>query len=28
VTFMENTAMWHYRAPNEIELINALAELD
>jgi transketolase len=28
VTFMENTAMWHYRAPNETELINALAELD
>lgn len=28
VTFMENTAMWHYRAPSETELINALAELD
>ena len=27
VSFMENTPMWHYRAPSEIELINALAEL-
>ena len=28
VSFMENTAMWHYRAPSETELINALAELN
>jgi len=27
VSFMENTAMWHYRAPNEAELKNGLAEL-
>jgi transketolase len=28
VSFMENTPMWHYRAPSEAELINALAELN
>lgn len=28
VSFMEHTAMWHYRAPSEIELIDALAELN
>jgi transketolase len=28
VSFMEDTAMWHYRAPSEIELIDALAELN
>jgi len=28
VSFMENTSMWHYRAPSEAELINALAELN
>ena len=28
VSFMENTPMWHYRAPSDSELINALAELN
>jgi transketolase len=28
VSFMENTPMWHYRAPSEAELKNGLAELD
>ena len=28
VSFMENTPMWHYRAPSEAELINALVELN
>jgi transketolase len=28
VSFMENTPMWHYRAPNEAELKNGLAELN
>ena len=28
VSFMENTPMWHYRAPSEAELKNALAELN
>jgi transketolase len=28
VSFMENTPMWHYRAPSEIELTNALRELE
>lgn len=28
VSFMENTPMWHYRAPSDAELINALAELN
>jgi len=28
VSFMENTSMWHYRAPSEKELIEALKELE
>ena len=28
VSFMENTPMWHYRAPSDSELKNALAELN
>jgi len=28
VSFMENTPMWHYRAPSEAELKNGLAELN
>ena len=28
VSFMENTPMWHYRAPSDAELINALVELN
>jgi transketolase len=28
VSFMENTSMWHYRAPSELELTNALRELE
>jgi transketolase len=28
VSFMENSILWHYRAPNQTELMEALAELD
>lgn len=28
VSFMENTSMWHYRAPSEKELVDALKELE
>jgi transketolase len=28
VSFMENSVLWHYRAPNQVELAQALTELD